>query len=356
MDNKKTTEKILIEEYSKIKRGLGMPFHVLADKLAIELFDLFKKIRKIDNKFPLQIEEISFIAENKDKIPRWKIAEKFDLKHSDFAYLKQSIGISFREEQSGLSISGQIKWLIEEELKLKINDELPVIISADILREHRLSKLQGYVYDLQKENKELYPLPSIFLLIDLAYPNIYKPWQFRGLKSEYWKDEILGKIRLGEALRWFVEEKKKIPINLISNLKRRVNFVTTRELSYYHIGKNSYKHQFNTIEEFINFTYPENIDKVLRESAKILIDKLKNADRIIDRCEICELRDNLEIHHIIPLWVGGTNDIYNLISLCSNHHTEAHKKNYHQIILSKKIKTVERINFFKNIFLEENLN
>jgi len=344
----KELKKILVEEYSKIKKQQGLPFQVLADKLGLELFDLYKEIRKIDSKFPLQIEEISFIAENKDRIPRWRIMGKFNLKNYHFTNLTKSIGISFKETEEDFALNS-LKWLVEEELRLKINDELPLKISESLLREHKLSKIRNYVYSLQKNNKELYPLPSLFVLFDIIYPNIFKPWQFRGMKKEYWSDNNLGKLRLAEALRWLIEEKKKISIDLIPKLKKHRTFITARELQYYHLYQDTFQNQFKNLDEWINYTYPEIDNKITRENTRQLLSKLNEAKRNINTCETCGIDKNIEIHHIIPLLIGGTNDVYNLICLCSNHHTEAHKNNYHLIIIKKKIAKNQRVEYFKTI-------
>lgn len=41
-------------------------------------------------------------------------------------------------------------------------------------------------------------------------------------------------------------------------------------------------------------------------------------------CEVCGAKENLELHHIIPLSMGGSNDIDNLVCLCHDHHVEVH--------------------------------
>ena len=51
------------------------------------------------------------------------------------------------------------------------------------------------------------------------------------------------------------------------------------------------------------------------------------------RCCICgdynrEAKGNVEVHHIIPLKVGGTNHLTNLITLCLKHHQETFKNEH----------------------------
>lgn len=43
-----------------------------------------------------------------------------------------------------------------------------------------------------------------------------------------------------------------------------------------------------------------------------------------DKCTLCgEMADRLEVHHIIPVVAGGTNEDYNLMALCPSCHNRA---------------------------------
>jgi len=42
------------------------------------------------------------------------------------------------------------------------------------------------------------------------------------------------------------------------------------------------------------------------------------------KCAVCDAEDDLVLHHIIPLAIGGTNDINNLMPLCRAHHVIVH--------------------------------
>ena len=46
------------------------------------------------------------------------------------------------------------------------------------------------------------------------------------------------------------------------------------------------------------------------------------------RCQKCQKysKGNLHLHHIVPLGVGGSNNRYNLIPLCSSCHYNVHFK------------------------------
>lgn len=56
-------------------------------------------------------------------------------------------------------------------------------------------------------------------------------------------------------------------------------------------------------------------------------------------CATCGGTDDIELHHIIPLAAGGTNDYYNLIYLCHNCHMKLHHNIYDRL----------KISFYNNI-------
>lgn len=67
----------------------------------------------------------------------------------------------------------------------------------------------------------------------------------------------------------------------------------------------------------------------------------------IDRpkiCSTCGRTDGIELHHIIPIAAGGTNDYYNLIYLCHNCHRLLHQILYKKIRY-KKEKEGSKANF-----------
>lgn len=44
--------------------------------------------------------------------------------------------------------------------------------------------------------------------------------------------------------------------------------------------------------------------------------------RVSDVCEQCGTREQLEVHHIVPLKQGGTNAFDNLVTLCKSCHSK----------------------------------
>ena len=44
------------------------------------------------------------------------------------------------------------------------------------------------------------------------------------------------------------------------------------------------------------------------------------------RCQYCGSIEDLEIHHSIPLYFGGKNELSNLEVVCPTHHVELHRQ------------------------------
>src|SRR4051812_2924536 len=45
-----------------------------------------------------------------------------------------------------------------------------------------------------------------------------------------------------------------------------------------------------------------------------------------EECQECHTSGQLDVHHILPLYLGGTHALDNLISLCRTHHKEKHRR------------------------------
>lgn len=76
----------------------------------------------------------------------------------------------------------------------------------------------------------------------------------------------------------------------------------------------------------MNRTIPKQVLKKRRGYFKSIKKQLKNTFFVRGElvCVVCGAKDKLELHHIIPLAMGGTNKIDNLMVLCHDHHVEIH--------------------------------
>lgn len=71
--------------------------------------------------------------------------------------------------------------------------------------------------------------------------------------------------------------------------------------------------------------------KELRKEFTKLYENFDNA--LPKECQNCNDTENLTIHHIVPLAVNGTNNIGNLVRLCSECHNKIHgTKNFNKVL------------------------
>lgn len=86
-----------------------------------------------------------------------------------------------------------IRWVVEEKLKLS-DEELKKQWSKNFVCQHDLIGAVQYVFS-----------NNLFLAIDSAYPNRFKPWEFQMVSNQYWTNETVV-----EAVKWLIEEKLKL--------------------------------------------------------------------------------------------------------------------------------------------------
>ena len=86
-----------------------------------------------------------------------------------------------------------IKWLVEEELQLTM-DEARQQWSSILLREYGLISPIATKLGV-----------SLYEAFDLAYPGLYKPWEFPSVARGFWTEETAV-----TAIKWLIEEKLDI--------------------------------------------------------------------------------------------------------------------------------------------------
>lgn len=98
-----------------------------------------------------------------------------------------------------------IQWLLEDKLKLSIED-IPKVVRRTTFYNNGLMTMLRSVYN-----------DSVYEAINDTYPDRFKPWDFRYIGHTYW-----DKHTAREATRWLIEEKLKIdPKEAIRVLKRK---------------------------------------------------------------------------------------------------------------------------------------
>ena len=109
-----------------------------------------------------------------------------------------------------------------------------------------------------------------------------------------------------------------------------------KQHGWYWDGNKKRPKMFIVVDEDEIELYIKNNRTNLRSSAMTHIRKIKeyfSIDyktycKLTEKCQICNFCLFVDLHHIIPISEGGTNDIKNLICLCKNCHCMIHMKGY----------------------------
>ena len=103
----------------------------------------------------------------------------------------------FVGDQGKTYLAELTRYLIEEYLAIPI-EQIPQYVSAEVIWGHRLRPgAQTHGFDFIE-------------VIENAYPNRFKPWDFKQVSNGYWQGED-GRQRAIETVRYVIEEKCKIP-------------------------------------------------------------------------------------------------------------------------------------------------
>ncbi len=85
---------------------------------------------------------------------------------------------------------------------------------------------------------------------------------------------------------------------------------------------------YKYLPEAKNRKYKGRTNTVKERRIALYKNRQQKKDNRPKACSTCGSRDNIELHHIIPLAAGGTNDYYNLINLCHDCHMKLHHTIY----------------------------
>lgn len=105
------------------------------------------------------------------------------------------------------------------------------------------------------------------------------------------------------------------------NLGEAIQFVLNKEIDFNDLDTDDFIDVLTEAfwESFVYFR----AKKVRNEQSRVS----KYYRNIKSKCDICGINDqSLELHHIIPVMCGGTNNEDNIQMLCHKCHMEAHYK------------------------------
>lgn len=331
-------EKYIQENFNKL------PIPILANKLEIKVIDLCKILRKKGYIRDLQPIELQFIKENLDKMPVDEIQDKLGMTKSQLDQIRQRYGFikkprnihGYTEEE----VINKTRWLIEEKLKLEIDDLLPKKITGKSFYDNNLFAVLSFAENKKKSDSYYKYFSAVAYLVCKSYPDSFKPFQF-----SYSPDTInyfkKGKRYYFREVLWVLESKLGLSIDLISEFSTLNSFLTRKDLDFYGLGYHLYKHFFESknhmFVELMKFCASDEI--TLKADTRSLRQALSIEGINVSKCFLngCKKQDNIEIHHIVPQKVKqlvrfNINDTNNLIPLCKNHHDIAGKIDWKEFL------------------------
>lgn len=233
--------------------------------------------------------------------------------------------------------------------QIPVDQNLPKVMNQKFFINNGLIGLWNSIQKKRRKGKG--NLTTAFIILDITFPGKYKVEQFDKVPIGYWSlDQFKNQFK--EKIASFLKERSYLESDISSHYLKQI-----QKKIYQNI-----KHQYPTrarkilrqyADDVLNENMPIvnknlNIERVNRTRLSL---NLKKAGRNFERCEVCGLKEPLEIHHIIPVEIlkkrpqiaqqmglKTQDDIENLIVLCENHHGIATKYKFYEMILKKKIK------------------
>jgi hypothetical protein len=303
--------------------------------------------------------EIQYIIESIGSRPASSIREELGMTKTQFQQICGRHAVKTAKSAETLSLSevtDKTRWLIEKVLKWSIDDELPRKISNTDFVKHALSNVVGYATKEKEEDERFRGFPAVSFLVCTAYPGVFQPYQFRHAKRGNYFKPPAGRQRLLEAVRWIVEEKLGLKVELLGETAKTKGFLRNADLSFYgispHLYNRYFRYQNDLVEALLRVTGTPHKDGVATSNK--LREALRAAGRPPRKCEVLECsaspQAGLDIHHVVPKATRRADfDLHsapNLVALCPNHHRAARDYPWHSCLtLSMDQRRQELLNF-----------
>ena len=308
---------------------------VLANKYSMTVLDLALLLRQKGISTEIKPVELEYIHENIDRMPASEIREKLSLTESQFSQiLKNKLLKKQRKSSTEMSLSeatSKTRWLIEEKLLFDVDDFLPRKIKDKHFKTNDLSNCLQFSNSEKKKDTIYRHFTAIAFLVCQAYPNNYRPFQFRHAKSNEYFRGVGGRKNIISATRWVIENKLGYKQESLTVIARNRYFLRSNDLRFYGISSYWFRNYFSSHEEFISAILKEY--QVVQDNSRAttvkLRERLKDSGRQLKKCEVpdCYFDDEfiVEIHHIVPVAASNQirfdiNCVENLVVLCPNHH------------------------------------
>jgi hypothetical protein len=316
-----------------------VPLPALASRLGVDILELSAALRKKGILVEAQPQELQYIHNGLGHMPAREIRDRLGMSASQFAQIcGKNLDRRIRKSRDDLEIDevkASTRWLIEEKLELARDDFLPRTINNRLFANAGLNHCLGFA-ERAKVSDTLYRnFPAVAFLVCQAYPDQYRPFQFRHAKNnDYFKGNE-GRRNILNAVRWIIERKLLIDPGHVTLIAANKYFLRTADLQFYGVGPHWYLQHFESKEQLLQAVlklYGDSGQRSTGGSSTRLRKALAAAGRPVSVCEVygCYYDDEygLDVHHVIPRAVAKARRIAvhgpdNLVALCPNHHRRA---------------------------------
>lgn len=327
-----------------------VPLPVLAEKFLMSPLELTSLLRQKGIVTEIQPFELEYIIENIDRMPASQIQARLALNKSQFSQIVEKVlGKRRRKSLSDMSLyetTAKTKWLVEEKLNLPVDDFLPRNIANKHFVENDLYDCVRFAENAKKKDALYKHFPAVAFLVCHAYPHRFRPFQFRHAKDNDYFKGLRGQKNLINAARWVIEKKMGHKPELLPIICRSKYFLRSKDLQFFGIGSNWFRHHFSSYDEFIAEILKEYqvVQTNSKGKTRELRESLTKAGRPPENCEVpeCYYDDEfgLDIHHIVPASASkqvrfDINSPDNIVSLCPNHHRIAAEFDWRDLDLKK---------------------
>ncbi len=310
-----------------------MPF--IANLLSVAPVEVSRTLRKAGIVADVQPFELSFIVEKIDAMPDRAISERLGLTPSQLDQIlrRHNIRKQLGPERMTLETCiARTRWLVEERLGFLIDDQLPRMITNTHFTEHGLYPVVAFATSNKAKCPTARHFSACAFLIGQAYPDRFKPWQFRHAKQNHFFSGRDGRRNFLDALLWLVETKIGVTREALPYVLGNQSFLNARTLRDYGLAAHQWRQLWSSKSEMLEALAKaagvapagHGDQRTARARGRLLTAGVDPARCALPGCPISGLGD-IHIHHIVrrTTRVTGGFDLHaveNLVPLCRHHH------------------------------------
>jgi len=336
-----------------------------AQKYKLTPIEFCKFLRTWISTFPKDF-ELQYMIDCETKgVPIKKVMESLGITSpTQFSQMRSRHG--FKQQLRSLQnitledVVKNTKWLIEDELKIEVDDFLPRTIKQSHFANNGLSDCLRFANIEKKKSSVFEHFSAVAFLVCHSYPEIFRPYQFlHGKTNNYFKGRY-GKRNYINELAWVIENKMLLKLENIDTYVSNNTFLRSKNLSFFGLGYHTFKNLFSSVDEIkeellknygkMSFKANEKSDKLRK---KLTESGFSNAC-MVEKCE----HSNSEVHHIIPKsekrrlskYKIEFDSVENLALLCPNHHDVADRLEWKPFL---KVLSVDRREMLLDILYEK---